>query len=162
MEVTNTINVSSLSFLAQFIHPLLMLGLFAYLLYAAYLGFQVRCTHNAEGETKKELIQGKYTTRHYHSGAIVLAVMVTGAFGGIVSTYLGGGEIPAIAHLFVGLGMAALVSISAALVPTMQRGQNWARQIHVAINVSLLFLFTWQTITGLQIVQELLAPTVTQ
>lgn len=53
MEVTNTINVSSLSFLAQFIHPLLMLGLFAYLLYAAYLGFQVRRTRNAEGETKR-------------------------------------------------------------------------------------------------------------
>lgn len=139
-----------------------MLGLFAYILYSAFLGFQVRRTRNAEGETKKELVQGKYAKRHYQSGAIVLAVMVTGAFGGIVSTYWGGGEVPAIAHLFVGLGMTALAAISAALVPLMQRGQNWARQIHIAINVSLLFLFTWQTITGLQIVQELLAPTVTQ
>ncbi|NJO81055.1 MAG: DUF4079 domain-containing protein [Cyanobacteria bacterium RM1_2_2] len=145
------------SFLAQFIHPLLMLGLFAYLIYAAYLGFQVRRTRNAEGEAKKELIQGKYASRHYQSGAIILAVMVTGAFGGIVSTYLGAGEIPAIAHLFVGLGMTALVSISAALVPLMQRGKTWARQIHIALNITLLLLFTWQTFTGLEIVQELLA-----
>jgi hypothetical protein len=149
------------SFLSQFIHPLLMLGLFGYLLYTAYLGFQVRRTRNAEGETKKELVQGRYATRHYQSGAIILAVMVTGAFGGIVSTYLGGGEIPAIAHLFVGLGMTALVAISAALVPLMQRGQNWARQTHIVINISLLFLFTWQTITGLQIVQELLTSSAT-
>lgn len=150
----------SWSFLSQFIHPLLMLGLFGYLLYTAYLGSQVRRTRNAEGEAKKELVQGKYATRHYQSGAIVLAVMVTGAFGGLVSTYLGGGEIPAIAHLFVGLGMTALVAISAALVPLMQRGRNWARQIHIASNIVLLLLFVWQTFTGLQIVQELLAPVV--
>ena len=143
-------------FLSQFIHPVLMLGLFAYLLYTAYLGFQVRRTRNAEGDLKKGLIQGKYPTRHYQSGAIALAVMVTGAFGGIVSTYLGAGEIPAIAHLFVGIGMTTLVAISAALVPLMQRGQQWARQIHIVINASLLFLFTWQALNGFQIVQELL------
>ena len=148
----------SLSFLRQFIHPLLMLGLFGYLLYTAYLGMQVRRTRNAEGEAKKELVQGKYATRHYQSGAIVLAVMVTGAFGGLVSTYLGGGEIPAIAHLFVGVGMTALVATSAALVPLMQRGQTWARPTHIAINITLLGLFAWQTFTGLQIVQELLTP----
>ncbi|MBE9102170.1 DUF4079 domain-containing protein [Vacuolonema iberomarrocanum] len=144
----------SLSFLSQFIHPLLMLGLFGYLLYTAYLGMQVRRTRNAEGEAKKELVQGKYATRHYQSGAIILAVMVTGAFGGLVSTYLGGGEIPA----FVGVGMTALVAASAALVPLMQRGRTWARQTHIAINVTLLGLFAWQTFTGLQIVQELLTP----
>jgi Protein of unknown function (DUF4079) len=146
-----------LSFLTQFIHPLLMLGLFAYLIYAAYLGFQVRRTRNAEGEVKKGLIQGKYVARHYQSGAIILSVMVTGAFGGIVSTYVGEGEVPAIAHLFVGLGMTALVATTAALVPLMQRGKVWARQIHIALNITLLVLFAWQTFTGLGIVQELLA-----
>ncbi|MEM8808260.1 MAG: DUF4079 domain-containing protein [Cyanobacteria bacterium P01_G01_bin.38] len=156
MEMTNNIN---LSFLSQFIHPLLMLGLFAYLLYTAYLGFQVRRARNAEGEIKQALIQGKYAMRHYQSGAIILAIMVTGAFGGIVSTYLSEGEIPAIAHLFVGLGMTVLVAISAALVPLMQRGKLWARQIHIAINTTLLLLFTWQVFTGLEIVQALLAAT---
>ncbi|MEM1255982.1 MAG: DUF4079 domain-containing protein [Cyanobacteria bacterium P01_H01_bin.21] len=154
MEATNSI---SLSFLSQFVHPLLMLGLFVYLIYTAYLGIQVRRTRNADGEIKKELIQGKYATRHYQSGAIILAVMVVGAFGGIVSTFLSEGEIPAIAHLFVGLSMTALVAVSAALVPLMQKGRTWARQIHIAINVSLLVFFTWQAITGLHIVQELLA-----
>ena len=155
MEMTN---LFSISFLSQFIHPLLMLSLLGYLLYTAYLGAQVRRTRNADGEAKKELVKGKYATRHYQSGAIILAVMVVGAFGGIVTTYLGAGEIPAISHLFVGLGMTALVAVSAALVPLMQRGQTWARQTHIALNISLLVLFTWQAVTGLQIVQELLTP----
>ena len=153
-----TTNIFSIGFLSQFIHPLLMFGLLGYLLYTAYLGAQVRRTRNADSEAKKDLVKGKYATWHYQSGAIVLAVMVTGAFGGIVSTYLDAGEVPAIAHLFVGLGMTALVAISAALVPLMQRGRTWARQVHIASNITLLFLFVWQVFTGLQIVQELLAP----
>ncbi|ESA31958.1 hypothetical protein N836_28605 [Leptolyngbya sp. Heron Island J] len=155
MDITNNAYLN-FSFLTQFIHPLLMLGLFVYLLYTAYLGFQTRRTRNAEGDNKKALLQGKYATRHYQSGAIILAVMILGAFGGIVSTYLSAGEIPAIAHLFVGLGMTALIAIAAALVPLMQRGQLWARQIHIGANVTLLLLFSWQIFTGLEIVQELL------
>lgn len=149
--------MSTISFLSQFIHPLVMLGLLGYMFYAAYLGFQVRRTRIADSEIKKELIKGKYTTRHYQTGAIILAVMVAGAFGGLVSTYIGGGEIPAIAHLFVGLGMTVLVAFSAALIPLMQKGRLWARQLHLTLNASLLLLFCWQAVTGLQIVQELLA-----
>jgi hypothetical protein len=45
-------NLLSPGFLAQPVHPASMLGLFAYFLCAAYLGFQVRRTRNAEGATK--------------------------------------------------------------------------------------------------------------
>lgn len=156
MEATNTGNFLSLSFLIQLVHPVLMLGLFAYLLYTAYLGFQVRRTRNAQGDSKKELIQGKYPLRHYQSGAIALAIMVTGAVGGIMITYLSAGEIPVNSHLFVGLGMTVLIAISAALAPVMQRGHHWARYLHLGINFCLLAFFSWQLLTGLQIVQELL------
>ncbi|PIG90988.1 DUF4079 domain-containing protein [Gloeocapsopsis sp. IPPAS B-1203] len=155
MEAT-TVNFLSFGFLIQLVHPVLMLGLFAYLLYTAYLGFQVRRTRNAQGDSKKELIQGKYPVRHYQSGAIALALMVTGAVGGIIITYLSAGEIPVNAHLFVGLAMTALIAISAAFAPLMQRGNNWARYLHISINLCLLIFFSWQLITGLQIVQELL------
>ena len=157
METANTLLFSKLTFLSQFIHPLLMLGLYAYLIYTAYLGFQTRRTRTADGDEKKALIKGKYLSRHFQSGVIILAVMVVGAFGGIVSTYFGAGEIPAIAHLFVGIGMTALIAVSTALIPLMQRGSSWARQTHIALNISLLLLFTWQIVTGLEIVQELLA-----
>ncbi|MBE9192861.1 DUF4079 domain-containing protein [Gloeocapsopsis crepidinum LEGE 06123] len=156
MEVTNTINFLSFGFLIQFIHPVIMLGLFAYLLYTGYLGFQVRRTRNTQGDIKKELIQGKYPLRHYQSGAIALAVMVIGAVGGIMITYLSAGKIPVNSHLFVGLGMTALVALSAAFAPLMQRGNNWARYLHITINITLLAFFAWQSMTGLQIVQELL------
>ena len=156
MELMATL--STLTFLSQFVHPVLMLGLLAYLIYTAYLGFQVRRTRTAEGDAKKDLIKGKYSTRHHQSGTIVLAIMIAGAFGGVVSTYLGEGEIPAIAHLFVGLGMTVLVAISASLAFLMQQGKNWARQIHILINIVLLSLFAWQAVTGLQIVRELLTP----
>ena len=147
----------TLSFLSQFIHPLLMFGLYAYLIYTAYLGFQVRRTHNAESDARKVLVKGKYPNRLFQSGAIVLAVMTVGMFGGVVSTYLGAGEILAIPYLFVGLGMTALIAVSTALIPLMQQGQIWARNIHISLNVTLLFLFSWQVLTGLQIVQELLS-----
>ena len=68
------------------------------------------------------------------------------------------GSLIAIARLFVGLGMTVLVACSAALIPLMQRERIWARQIHITLNASLLLLFCWQAATGLQIVQELLAP----
>jgi hypothetical protein len=48
-------SIDWLNLLGQLIHPVLMLGLFAYLLYTAFLGFQVRRTRKAEGEVKKEL-----------------------------------------------------------------------------------------------------------
>lgn len=148
---------TNLSFLSQFIHPLLMLGLYAYLIYTAYLGFQIRRTRNAEGDIKKAMVKGKYSNRHFQSGATVLAVMSAGMFGGVISTYLIAGEILAIPHLFVGLGMTALISVSTALIPLMQRGHVWARNMHISLNVTLLLLFSWQIVTGLSIVKELLS-----
>lgn len=73
------------------------------------------------------------------------------------STYLIAGEILAIPHLFVGLGMTALISVSTALIPLMQRGHVWARNMHISLNVTLLLLFSWQIVTGLSIVKELLS-----
>nr|WP_084544433.1 DUF4079 domain-containing protein [Chroogloeocystis siderophila] len=79
--------------------------------------------------------------------------MVTGAIGGVVITYLSAGEISVNAHLFVGLAMTALIAISAALAPVIQHGSNWARYIHTGINLCLVAFFSWQLLTGLQIVQ---------
>lgn len=154
MEFTNTLNV-----LSQFIHPALMLVLFAYFLYAAYLGFQVRRTRYAEGELKKALLQNRYRLRHYQMGSLLLAVMVTGALGGIATTYFSAGQMFVDSHLLVGLTMTGLIAISAALSPHMQKGNDWARYTHIAINVSLLIFFSWQLITGLQGIQEILSPT---
>jgi hypothetical protein len=145
---------------SQLIHPVMMLGLFGYFLYAGYLGWQARRTRTAKGETKKQLLQGRYQNRHHSLGAIALAVMVLGSIGGIASTYFSYGELTVDAHLIVGLMMTAIIAISAALVPFMQKGNTVARNFHIGINVMLTLFFGWQTVTGLGIVQQILFPTV--
>jgi uncharacterized membrane protein len=142
--------------LTQLIHPIIMLTLFGYFLYAGYLGWQARRTRNAQGEAKKQLISGRYAHRHHNLGSIALAVMVIGSLGGITSTYVSYGELTVDAHLIVGLVMTAAIAISAALAPFMQKGNALARNFHIGINITLTIFFGWQTITGLGIVREIL------
>jgi hypothetical protein len=141
----------------NFFHPLIMWVLLALSLYAAYLGLQVQRTRNAQGEEKKELIKGRYNVRHYQIGSILLALMVTGAIGGMAVTYINNGKLFVGPHLLAGLGMTGLIAFSAALSPYMQKGANWARVSHILINFVILGLFTWQAITGVQIVQRILS-----
>ncbi len=130
--------------------------LLALSLYAAYLGLQVQRTRNAQGDEKKELIKGRYNIKHYQIGSIILAVMVIGAIGGMAVTYINNGKLFVQPHLLAGLGMTGLIASSAALSPFMQKGANWARMTHIFLNFVLLGLFTWQAITGVQIIQRIL------
>ncbi|MCG6138018.1 MAG: DUF4079 domain-containing protein [Nostoc sp. LLA-1] len=140
----------------NFFHPLTMWGLLALSLYAAYLGLQVQRTRGAQGEEKKELIKGRYNVKHYQIGSVLLALMVTGAIGGMAVTYINNGKLFVGPHLLAGLGMTSLIAFSAALSPFMQKGANWARATHILVNFVVLGLFTWQAITGVQIVQRIL------
>jgi Protein of unknown function (DUF4079) len=146
----------SLKYWLNFFHPLLMWLLFVLSIYAAYLGLQVQRTRNAQGEQKKELIQGRYNIRHYQIGSILLGLMVAGAVGGMAVTYINNGKLFVGPHLLAGLGMTTLIAFSAALSPYMQKGANWARMTHILLNFSLLGLFAWQAVTGVQIVQRIL------
>ncbi|GAB1542187.1 DUF4079 domain-containing protein [Scytonema sp. NUACC21] len=126
-------------------------------LYAAYLGLQVQRTRNAEGEQKKELIKGRYNVKHHQIGSILLAFMVAGSVGGMAVTYINNGKLFVGPHLLAGLGMTILIALSASLSPFMQKGANWARATHILLNFALLGLFTWQAITGVQIVQRIIS-----
>jgi hypothetical protein len=141
---------------SQFSHPLLMWTLLALSVYALYLGVQIRHTRSAEGDAKKELIKGKYNTKHYQIGSIVLALMVLGSIGGMTITYINNGKLFVGPHLLAGLGMTGIIATSAALSPFMQKGQDWARTTHIVLNVALVGLFGWQAVTGMQIVQRIL------
>lgn len=150
---------ASIKFWLNFFHPVLMWVLFAVSLYALYLGVLVRRTRSAEGEAKKELIKGRYNVRHYQIGSVLLAFLVVGAIGGMTVTYINNGKLFFGPHLLAGLGMTGLVAISASLSPYMQKGENWARNTHIALNVVLLGLFGWQAISGVEIVQKILSKT---
>ena len=141
----------------NFIHPLLMWVLFATALYALYLGVLVQRTRNAQGEVKKELIKGKFNVKHYQVGSVLLALMVIGTLIGMGATYINNQKLFFGPHLLAGLGMTGLIAASASLSPYMQKGQNWARYSHIALNAVLLGLFGWQAITGVQIVQKIVS-----
>jgi hypothetical protein len=147
----------SVKYWLNFFHPVMMWALLLVSIYAAYLGLQVQRTRNAEGEQKKELIKGKYNIKHYQVGSILLALMVTGAIGGMAVTYINNGKLFVGPHLLAGLGMTGLIAFSASLSPYMQKGANWARATHIVLNFLLLGLFTWQAITGVEIVQRILS-----
>ncbi|OLP16016.1 hypothetical protein BST81_23445 [Leptolyngbya sp. 'hensonii'] len=141
---------------SQFFHPLLMWVVLAIALYALYTGIQVIRTRSADGDAKKALVQGKFNTKHYQIGSLLLALMTLGTLGGMAVTYINNGKLFVGPHLLAGLGMVGMMSVSASLSPYMQKGANWARLTHILLNVTLLGLFGWQAATGIQIVQRIL------
>lgn len=147
----------SVKYWSNFFHPVLMWALLLLSLYAAYLGLQVQRTRNAEGEQKKELVKGRYNVKHHQIGSILLALMVTGAIGGMAVTYINNGKLFVGPHLIAGLGMTSLIAFSASLSPFMQKGANWARLTHILLNFAVLALFVLQALSGVEIVQRILS-----
>ncbi|MGL5080543.1 MAG: DUF4079 domain-containing protein [Microcoleaceae cyanobacterium] len=141
----------------NFIHPALMWVLLALTIYALYLGVQIRRTRSAEGDLKKELIKGKFNLKHHQIGSVVLALMVLGTLGGMAVTYINNGKLFVGSHLLAGLGMTGMIAVSASLTPFMQKGADWARYTHIALNVTLLGLFSWQALTGVEILQRIIS-----
>lgn len=141
----------------NFVHPVIMWLLLATTLYALYLGVQARRTRLADAETRKELIKGKFALKHHQVGSVLLAFMVFGTVGGMGATYIEAGKLFVGPHLLAGLGMAALIATSAALVPFMQKGNETARLTHISLNIVLVGLFGWQAVTGMQIVLRLIS-----
>jgi hypothetical protein len=140
----------------QFAHPLLMWTLLGLTIYAMYTGFQWRRTRSAEGETKKELLKGKFNIKHHQIGSIVLSLMVLGSIGGMAVTYVNNGKLFVGPHLLAGLGMTGLIAVSASLTPLMQKGSELARISHITLNTVIVGLFAWQAVSGIDIVQRIL------
>lgn len=83
--------------------------------------------------------------------------MVLGTIGGMTVTYINNGKLFVGPHLLAGLGMTGLIATSAALSPLMQKGAEWARVTHIALNTILVGLFGWQAVTGVQIVLRIIS-----
>ncbi|MEO0408293.1 MAG: DUF4079 domain-containing protein [Cyanobacteria bacterium P01_A01_bin.135] len=141
----------------NFIHPILMWVLLVTSLYALYLGWQVRRIRTADPETRKALVKQKVNVKHHQIGAALLAFMVIGSISAMAVTYINNGKLFVGPHLLVGLGMTGLIATSASLSPFMQKGQDWARYTHITLNIALVALFGWQAVTGMQIVQKIIA-----
>lgn len=142
---------------SQFGHPILMWILLGITVYSLYSGIQIRRIRKVEPEVRKELIQKKFNLKHHQIGSFLLAMMVLGTIGGMAVTYINNGKLFFGPHLLVGLGMTGIIAVSTALVPFMQKGNNFARYTHIVLNVSLMGLFGWQAVSGMQIVQKIIS-----
>lgn len=146
-----------IKFWLNFIHPVLMWVLLGVSIYALYLGIKVRQTRSAEGDVKKELIKGRYNVKHYQVGSVLLGLMVIGAIAAMAVTYINNQKLFFGPHLLAGLAMTGMIAVSASLSPFMQKGQDWARYTHIVLNAALLALFSWQAVSGVQIIQNILS-----
>lgn len=103
-------------------------------------------------EERKELIKGSYKERHFNAGSILLGFGVLESIGGGLNTWLRTGKLFPGPHLFAGAGITVLWALAAALVPAMQKGNETARSLHIALNAVNVLLFVWQIPTGIDIV----------
>lgn len=142
---------------SQFGHPILMWVMLGTAVYAMYLGFQIRNIRFADKEKRKELIKKNFKQRHHQVGSILLAFVVSGTIGGMAVTYINNGKLFVGPHLIAGLVMMAILAVSVSLVPYMQKGNNTARLTHITLNITMLGIFSWQAVSGMQIVQKILS-----
>ena len=144
-------------FALNFVHPVLMWVLLGLMLYSGYLGFKASQVRKVSAEQRKQMVPLRYGPRHAQLGAVILGLTLLGAAGGMGATFLMNGKLIIGPHLFVGLGVAVLVIGTASLGPSLLKGKDWARSLHITLNGLVLVLFGWQAISGIAIVQKLLS-----
>lgn len=141
---------------ASLAHPAIMWAVFGFSIYAFYLGWQSRQIRSVDAERRKELVKKKVTQRHFVVASNLFAVMTLFTFAGMANTYTRTGKLFPGPHLYVGLGLVALMSAMTAAVPYMQQGKTWAKNAHFAAAFGALGLFGWQAKSGMVIVGKLL------
>ncbi|KAF8379775.1 hypothetical protein HHK36_029224 [Tetracentron sinense] len=103
-------------------------------------------------EERKALLKGSYRDRHFNAGSILLGFGVFEAIGGGLNTWFRTGKLFPGPHLFAGAAITVLWAAAASLVPAMQKGNETARNLHIALNGLNVLLFVWQIPTGIDIV----------
>jgi hypothetical protein len=112
------------------------------------------------GEQRKALAQGGFRDRHFAIGSFLLASGVAFAIEGPVNTYLRAGKLFPGEHLYAGAAIVVLWALAAAMIPWMQKGQEWARTTHISLNVLNIALFAYyQLPSGYKIALKVLEKT---
>lgn len=96
--------------------------------------------------------KGNFRDVHYTLGTILLGIGIPFAIEGPVNTYMRASKLFPGPHLYAGAAVVSLWALSAALVPYMQKGKDWARSTHIGLNAVTFGLFAYYQIpTGLEI-----------
>jgi hypothetical protein len=78
---------------------------------------------------------------------------------GPLNTYARAGKLFPGPHLYAGAGLVVLWALAAACVPSMQKGNDTARTIHIGANLTGMGLFAWQLVSGLPILFSVIEKT---
>eukprot|EP00871_Galdieria_phlegrea_P000203 jgi/Galph1/1183/GphlegSOOS_G6118.1 len=138
------------------IHPLVMIGVLGASLYTFYLGYQSKRVKEADAETRKILVKGRYGQRHFQTSSLLLALLTVFTFEGMANTFARTGKLFPGPHLYAGLGAVTVMSIMASLAPYMQQGKQFARDVHFALAFLVIGLMGSQVQSGYHIVARLL------
>jgi hypothetical protein len=95
-------------------------------------------------QERKDLIAGGFKDKHAAAGSVLLAFGVAIAVEGCLNTWMRTGKLFPGPHLFAGASIVVLWASAAALVPSMQKGNEAARSAHIALNALNMALFAWQ------------------
>lgn len=101
--------------------------------------------------TRKQLQSADLKDKHSTTGSYLLGAGVTVSLLGAFNTYMRAGKLFPGPHLYAGMGCTILWAVAAALVPAMQKGNDTARSLHIALNTINVSLFAWQVVTGFDI-----------
>lgn len=93
---------------------------------------------------------------HYIVGITMVSLVLLLLFIGIVGTLGHFGSLGHSSHLFAGLFVVTLVSISAFSATQISQGKFWARPLHITLNMILFLGFAWVSLTGWSVVQKYL------
>ncbi len=93
---------------------------------------------------------------HFIFGICIVSLVLLLLAIGIVGTYGHYGSLGHSSHLVAGLMTVVLVVLSAGSALQISSERAWVRGIHVAINITLFFVFVWVSLTGWDVVQKYL------
>lgn len=100
---------------------------------------------------RSELIKGQFKDKHHQISSVILGGGIFFTTYGVCNTWFRTEKLFPGPHLFAGAAVCVLWALAAALVPYMEKGNENARNAHIALNVVNLGLFTWQLPTGFEI-----------
>jgi len=105
---------------------------------------------------RKEYSNQPLRDNHYQAGSLILGLGTAFAIEGPVNTFLRAQKLFPGPHLYAGAGVVVCWALAASLVPKMAKGENYAREAHIAFNALALGLFTWQLPTGWEIMLKVI------
>lgn len=108
---------------------------------------------------RKQLSSEGNREKHFNQGSALAFVGTLFAIIGPLNTYSRAGKLFPGPHLYAGAGLVCLWALAVACVPYMQRGNDTARNVHIAANFGGIGLFGWQVVSGVPILLKVLEKT---